>query len=69
MKKEITYWKGINLGPQRKEWMKKNLRLEEIEAPTREVLDKCNCPMCSSDDIFSFQTRHKCRSCDYKFTK
>jgi len=31
MKIEITYWKGINLGPQRKEWMKNHLRLEEID--------------------------------------
>lgn len=28
---DITFWRGKNLGPQRKAWMKKNLRLEEIE--------------------------------------
>ena len=32
---EITYWKGINLGSRRKEWMKKNLRLEEIDEGER----------------------------------
>ena len=36
----------------------------------RQVIDKCDCPMCGSDDMFSFQqTSHKCRSCDYRFTK
>ena len=38
MKKEITYWKGVNLGPQRKEWMKTHLRLEEIDTePVSEI--------------------------------
>ena len=47
-----------------------NYWLEEIEAQPKEVLDKCNCPICDSDDVFSFkQTSHKCRSCDYRFTK
>ena len=36
----------------------------------RQVIDKCDCPLCGSDDMFSFQqTCHKCRSCDYRFTK
>lgn len=33
MKVDITYWKGANLGPQRKEFMKKNFRLEELPPP------------------------------------
>ncbi len=36
----------------------------------RQVIDKCDCPICGSDDTFSFQQGcHKCRSCDYRFTK
>ena len=42
MKTEITYWKGTNLGSQRKEWMKKNLRLEEIEAQLTEPVSFSN---------------------------
>ena len=45
-------------------------QVKQIEAQPREVLDKCNCPICDSDDVFSFQqTHYKCRSCDYRFTK
>ena len=40
MKKEITYWKGINLGPQRKEWMKNHLRLEEIKPSPSETTEE-----------------------------
>jgi len=36
----------------------------------RQVIDKCDCPICGSDDTFSFQQGcHKCRTCDYRFTK
>ena len=31
---KTTYWKGENLGPQRMEFMKNNLRLKQIELPT-----------------------------------
>jgi len=34
------------------------------------VKEPSMCPICDSDDVFSFkQTSHKCRSCDYRFTK
>ena len=34
------------------------------------VKEPSMCPICGSDDTFSFQQGcHKCRSCDYRFTK
>ena len=41
-----------------------------VELQQRQVPDKRDCPICGSDDMFSFQqTHYKCRSCDYRFTK
>ncbi len=37
MKQDITFWRGNNLGPQRKEFMKNNLRLEPIEITEEEI--------------------------------
>ena len=37
MSNQITFWRGKNLGPQRKEFMKKNLRLEEVEITEEEI--------------------------------
>lgn len=31
MSNKVTYWRGRNLGPQRQEFMKNNLRLEPIK--------------------------------------
>jgi len=37
---EITYWRGTNLGFHRKEWMKKHLRLHEVNLPTEEEIEE-----------------------------
>ena len=34
---DITFWRGNNLGPGRKEFMKKSLRLEPIEITEEEI--------------------------------
>ena len=44
--------------------------MEEYTLYTEPVSEEENCPMCGSDDMFSFQQIcYKCRSCDYRFTK
>ena len=67
---QIAIQESLRIAAKSHNYYSKEPSEEEIEAQPKEVLDKCNCPICDSDDVFSFQqTHYKCRSCDYRFTK
>lgn len=67
---QIAIQESLRIAAKSHNYYSKEPSEEEIEAQPREVPDKRDCPICGSDDTFSFkQTCHKCKSCDYRFTK